>query len=127
MIEAVGEKYLDKYFQRLKIILKPEVLVLYKLLLLKMNYLINIEKVKILFKNIFFLVVFLPSLQSIKDHTEKSGLELTGYNSYGISLFNTLKEWRENFIRSWSDISKQGFDQSLKKFGILLFSIVKRV
>ena len=65
---------------------------------------------------------FLPSLQSIKDHTVKSGLQLTEYNSYGIHYSNTLKKWRENFINSWSDISKQGFDQSFKKIWDFYFS-----
>ena len=65
---------------------------------------------------------FLPSLQSIKDHTKNSGLELKEYNSYGIHYSNTLKKWRENFINSWGDISKQGFDQSFKKIWDFYFS-----
>ena len=65
---------------------------------------------------------FLPSLESIKDYSNKSGLKLTGYNSYGIHYSNTLREWRKNFIKSWSDISKQGFDNSFKKIWDFYFS-----
>jgi cyclopropane-fatty-acyl-phospholipid synthase len=65
---------------------------------------------------------FLPSLHSIKSHINKSGLQLTEYNSYGIHYSNTLKKWRENFIHSWADISKQGFDRSFKKIWDFYFS-----
>ena len=39
-----------------------------------------------------------------------------------IHYSNTLKKWRENFINSWGDISKQGFDQSFKKIWDFYFS-----
>ena len=65
---------------------------------------------------------FLPSLQSIKDYTKKTGLTLRGYNSYGIHYSHTLRKWRENFIGSWNNISQQGFDSSFKKIWDFYFS-----
>mgnify|MGYP003318241085 CR=1 FL=1 len=74
------------------------------------------------FDNLIFPGGFLPSLNSIKGHCKQSGLELTGYNSYGSHYSNTLKEWRKNFTKSWDQISKQGFDLSFKKIWDFYFS-----
>ena len=58
MIEAVGEKNLNKYFKTIKNNLNQMELELSKLLLLKMNFLIDTKKIRILYKNIFFQEVF---------------------------------------------------------------------
>ena len=65
---------------------------------------------------------FLPSLDSIKNYSKKTGLVLKGYNSYGNHYSKTLSKWRKNFINSWGKISKQGFDNSFKKIWDFYFS-----
>ena len=122
MIEAVGEKYLNKYFSMIKNNLKPGGIGAIQAIIIKDELFDQYRKSEDFIQKYIFPGGFLPSLQSIKDHTEKSGLQLTAYNSYGIHYSNTLKKWRENFIRSWSDISKQGFDQSFKKIWDFYFS-----
>jgi len=122
MIEAVGEKYLNKYFSMIKNNLKPEGIGAIQAIIIKDELFDQYRKSEDFIQKYIFPGGFLPSLQSIKDHTEKSGLQLTEYNSYGIHYSNTLKKWRENFINSWSDISKQGFDQSFKKIWDFYFS-----
>jgi cyclopropane-fatty-acyl-phospholipid synthase len=122
MIEAVGEKYLNKYFSMIKNNLKPGGIGAIQAIIIKDELFDQYRKSEDFIQRYIFPGGFLPSLQSIKDHTEKSGLQLTAYNSYGIHYSNTLKKWRENFISSWSDISKQGFDQSFKKIWDFYFS-----
>ena len=122
MIEAVGEKYLNKYFSMIKNNLKPGGIGAIQAIIIKDELFDQYRKSEDFIQKYIFPGGFLPSLQSIKDHTEKSGLQLTAYNSYGIHYSNTLKKWRENFISSWSDISKQGFDQSFKKIWDFYFS-----
>ena len=122
MIEAVGEKYLNKYFSMIKNNLKPGGTGAIQAIIIKDELFDQYRKSEDFIQKYIFPGGFLPSLQSIKDHTEKSGLQLTEYNSYGIHYSNTLKKWRENFINSWSDISKQGFDQSFKKIWDCYFS-----
>jgi len=122
MIEAVGEKYLNKYFSMIKNNLKPDGIGAIQAIIIKDELFDQYRKSEDFIQKYIFPGGFLPSLQSIKDHTEKSGLQLTAYNSYGIHYSNTLKKWRENFIGSWSDISKQGFDQSFKKIWDFYFS-----
>jgi cyclopropane-fatty-acyl-phospholipid synthase len=122
MIEAVGEKHLNKYFSMIKNNLKPGGIGAIQAIIIKDELFDQYRKSEDFIQKYIFPGGFLPSLQSIKEHTEKSGLQLTTYNSYGIHYSNTLKKWRENFISSWSDISKQGFDQSFKKVWDFYFS-----
>jgi len=122
MIEAVGEKHLNKYFSMIKNNLKPSGICAIQAIIIKDELFNQYRKSEDFIQKYIFPGGFLPSLQSIKDHTKKSGLQLTEYNSYGIHYSNTLKKWRENFISSWSDISKQGFDHSFKKIWDFYFS-----
>jgi cyclopropane-fatty-acyl-phospholipid synthase len=122
MIEAVGEKYLNKYFSMIKNNLKKGGIGAIQAIIIKDELFDQYRKSEDFIQKYIFPGGFLPSLQSIKDHTEQSGLKLTAYNSYGIHYSNTLKKWRENFINSWGDISKQGFDQSFKKIWDFYFS-----
>ena len=122
MIEAVGEKYLNEYFSMIKNNLKPGGISAMQAIIIKDELFDQYRKSEDFIQKYIFPGGFLPSFQSIKDHTEKSGLQLTEHNSYGVHYSNTLKKWRENFISSWSDISKQGFDQSLKKIWNFYFS-----
>jgi len=122
MIEAVGEKYLNKYFSMIKNNLKPGGTGAIQAIIIKDELYDQYRKSEDFIQKYIFPGGFLPSLQSIKDHTKNNGLQLKEYNSYGIHYSNTLKKWRENFINSWSDISKQGFDQSFKKIWDFYFS-----
>ena len=122
MMEAVGEKYLSKYFSTIKENLKPGGTGAIQAIIIKDDLFDRYRKNEDFIQKYIFPGGFLPSLHSIKTHCKQSGLELTGYNSYGSHYSNTLKEWRNNFARSWIDISKQGFDLSFKKIWDFYFS-----
>jgi cyclopropane-fatty-acyl-phospholipid synthase len=122
MIEAVGEKYLNKYFSAIKNNLKLNGIAAIQAIVIKDELYDRYRKNEDFIQKYIFPGGFLPSLQSIKNYSKNSGLQLTDYNSYGIHYSNTLKEWRQNFIRSWNEISKQGFDSSFKKIWDFYFS-----
>jgi len=122
MIEAVGEKYLNEYFSAIKNNLKPNSIAAIQAIVIKDELFDRYRKNEDFIQKYIFPGGFLPSLQSIRNYCKDTGLELTDYNSYGKHYSNTLKTWRENFIRSWNDISKQGFDQSFKKIWDFYFS-----
>jgi len=122
MIEAVGEKYLNKYFTAIKNNLKSKGIAAIQAIVIKDELFERYRKNEDFIQKYIFPGGFLPSLQSIRNYCEDTGLELTDYNSYGKHYSNTLKTWRENFIKSWVDISKQGFDQSFKKIWSFYFS-----
>jgi len=122
MIEAVGEKYLDRYFSTIKENLKSGGVGAIQAIIIKDELFDRYRKNEDFIQKYIFPGGFLPSLNSIKGHCKQSGLELTGYNSYGSHYSNTLKEWRKNFTKSWDEISKQGFDRSFKKIWDFYFS-----
>ena len=49
---------------------------------------------------------------ALYNYANKSGLEINSYNSYGLHYSNTLILWRDEFLKKWDLISKQGFDLS---------------
>ena len=122
MIEAVGEKYLNKYFSTIKNNLKPNGIGAIQSIVIKDELFERYRKNEDFIQKYIFPGGFLPSLKSIKEHSHQSGLQLIDYNSYGSHYSNTLREWRKNFIKSWGDISKQGFDHSFKKIWDFYFS-----
>ena len=122
MIEAVGEKYLDRFFTTIKENLKPNGISAIQAIIIKDELFDRYRKNEDFIQKYIFPGGFLPSLRSIKDYSKNSGLHLVDYNSYGSHYSNTLKEWRKNFANSWSDISKQGFDNSFKKIWDFYFS-----
>ena len=122
MIEAVGEKHLDKYFSTIKNNLKPNGVGAIQAIIIKDELFNRYRKNQDFIQKYIFPGGFLPSLQSIKDYSKKTGLILKGYNSYGPHYSQTLSKWRENFIGSWNNISKQGFDSSFKKIWDFYFS-----
>jgi len=122
MIEAVGEKYLDKYFNIIKenlssggrgaiqaIVIKDE---LYNRYRMKEDFI----------QKYIFPGGFLPSINSLNKLSNKSGLKIHEYYSYGSHYSNTLQKWRESFLNSWDIISKQGFNQSFRKMWDFYFS-----
>ena len=122
MIEAVGEKYLDQYFRKIKSSLQPNGYAAIQGITIRDDLFDRYRKNEDFIQKYIFPGGFLPSLKSIRGYCKNTGLELINYNSYGKHYSNTLKTWRENFIKSWSDISKQGFDHSFKKIWDFYFS-----
>ena len=122
MIEAVGEKYLDKYFKIIKENLYPGGRAAIQAIIIKDELFNRYRKNQDFIQKYIFPGGFLPSLQSIQSYSKRTGLVLKGYNSYGKHYSKTLSKWRKNFINSWSQISDQGFDNSFKKIWDFYFS-----
>jgi cyclopropane-fatty-acyl-phospholipid synthase len=114
MIEAVGEKYLSSYFKSIKENLKPQGIAAIQSILIKDNLYDRYRTKEDFIQKFIFPGGFLPSLESIKKLSLKSGLVLDSQKLYGEHYSNTLKKWRESFLNSWEKISRQGFNLSFK-------------
>ena len=122
MIEAVGEKYLDKYFNTIKQNLLSGGRAAIQAIVIK-DELYNRYRTKEDFiQKYIFPGGFLPSIESLNKLSKKSGLIIDTYHSYGSHYSNTLQKWRESFLNSWDEISKQGFNSSFKKMWDFYFS-----
>ena len=115
MIEAVGEKYLDEYFNIIKDNLSPGGRSAIQAIVIK-DELYNRYRMKEDFiQKYIFPGGFLPSMKSINRLSNKSGLKIEKCNLYGSHYSSTLQKWRESFLNSWDSISRQGFNQNFKK------------
>jgi len=122
MIEAVGEQYLNKYFSTIKNSLKPNGVGAIQAIVIKNELFKRYRKNQDFIQEYIFPGGFLPSLESIKNYSKNTGLIIKSYHFYGNHYSKTLRIWRKNFINSWEQISKQGFDNSFKKIWDFYFS-----
>jgi len=122
MIEAVGEQYLQKYFNTIKKNLLPGGKAAIQAIIIK-NELYNRYRANEDFiQKYIFPGGFLPSFESINKLSQESGLKIDEYKLYGDHYSNTLQKWRESFLNSWDLISRQGFDINFKKMWDFYFS-----
>ena len=114
MLEAVGEKYLPNYFKSIKENLSSNGRAAIQSILIN-DYLYDRYRTKEDFiQKFIFPGGFLPSLKSLKKITKKCGLTIDSQNLYGEHYSNTLQKWRINFLNSWDQISRQGFNPKFK-------------
>jgi len=122
MIEAVGEKYLDKYFNVIKENLLPGGRGAIQAIIIKDDLYERYKTKEDFIQKYIFPGGFLPSLKSLNKLSNQSGLKIDKYHLYGSHYSNTLQRWRESFLNSWDHISRQGFNQSFKKMWDFYFS-----
>jgi len=122
MIEAVGEKYLDKYFYTIKENLAPGGRGAIQAIIIKDELYNRYRNKEDFIQKYIFPGGFLPSLKSLNKLSNKSGLKIDGYHLYGSHYSNTLQKWRESFLNSWDTISRQGFNLNFKKMWDFYFS-----
>ena len=122
MIEAVGEKYLDKYFSVIKENLSEGGRGAIQAIVIKDDLYDRYKTKEDFIQKYIFPGGFLPSIKSINKLSSKSGLKVEKYYYYGSHYSNTLQKWRESFLNSWDLISRQGFNLTFKKMWDFYFS-----
>ncbi len=115
MIEAVGEKYLNQYFQTIKRSLKNGGLAAIQGITIKDDLFERYRVNEDFIQKYIFPGGFLPSLKYIKNLTKNNKLHLEKVDSYSEHYALTLSMWRKNFYKSWKSILPLGFDNSFKK------------
>ena len=115
MIEAVGEKYLNKYFNVIKENLSPSGKCAIQAIIIKDELYDRYRMKEDFIQKYIFPGGFLPSLKSLNKTSDQSGLRINSYQLYGHHYSNTLQKWRESFLQSWDIIARQGFDLNFKK------------
>ena len=115
MIEAVGEKNLNRYFKTIKNNLKPNGVGAIQAIIIKDELFDRYKKNQDFIQKYIFPGGFLPSLNSIKNLTKKNNLHLERVNSYSEHYARTLSIWRKNFYDSWKNILPLGFDNTFRK------------
>ena len=115
MIEAVGEKYLNKYFETIKRSLNENGSAAIQGITIRDDLFERYRSSEDFIQKYIFPGGFLPSLSFMKSLTKKNNLGLLKVNSYSDDYAKTLEIWRENFLKAWSNIAPLGFDETFKR------------
>jgi len=115
MIEAVGKDYLHNYFQTIKKNLTTNGKAGIQSITIDDKYFYRYKTKQDFIQKYIFPGGFLPSKMALYNYANKNGLEIDSYNSYGLHYSNTLILWRDEFLKKWDLISKQGFDLTFKR------------
>ena len=115
MIEAVGEKYLDKYFNTIKKSLNTNGTAAIQGITIRDDLFDRYRSSEDFIQKYIFPGGFLPSIDFMKYLINKNQLNLLKINSYPDDYAKTLKIWKENFFNTWDNISPLGFDKTFKR------------
>jgi len=115
MIEAVGEKNLDKYFKTIKENLAPGGRVAIQAIIIKDELYDRYRANQDFIQRYIFPGGFLPSIKSLNKSSNQSDLKIENYQLYGQHYSSTLQEWKKSFFNSWNLIAKQGFNTNFKR------------
>ena len=115
MIEAVGEKNLNRYFKTIKNNLKPNGVGAIQAIIIKDELFDRYKKNQDFIQKYIFPGGFLPSKNSLINLSKETNLIFEESSSYGSHYSSTLNLWREEFSKKWEQISSQGFDLTFKR------------
>ncbi|MDC1129525.1 cyclopropane-fatty-acyl-phospholipid synthase [Candidatus Pelagibacter sp.] len=115
MIEAVGQNYLDSFFNTIKKNLNPSGTVGIQAITIDDSLFERYKNKQDFIQKYIFPGGFLPSKNEIQNHIDINGLKFGEYNSYADHYSDTLIVWREEFNKKWDTIKDQGFNLAFKK------------
>ena len=115
MIEAVGQNYLVNYFKSIKKNLSENGRAAIQAITIDDSLFDRYKTKEDFIQKYIFPGGFLPSKRKLYDLSSSNGLEIKKYESYGPHYSNTLKIWRDEFLKKWEEISKHGFDNKFKR------------
>ena len=115
MIEAVGQNYLQSYFNILKKNLSGNGNVGIQAITIDDSLFDRYKNKQDFIQKYIFPGGFLPSKKSLYQCADDNGLQFNEYNSYAKHYSDTLIIWRKEFNKKWDLIKKQGFDLNFKK------------
>ena len=115
MIEAVGQNYLNSYFNTIKNNLTPIGTVGIQAITIDDNLFERYKNKQDFIQKYIFPGGFLPSRNELQNYADTNGLKFGEYNSYANHYSDTLIIWREIFNKKWDSIKEQGFDLTFKR------------
>ncbi len=113
MIEAVGHKYMDTFFEKCSLLLKPTgAMLLQAITIADQRYKIAKRSVDFIQKYIF-PGGFLPSITAMSDSaTRKTDMRLFHMEDIGPHYATTLRRWRDRFFSNIETIREFGYSES---------------
>ena len=112
MIEAVGEKYLDTYFQQCCSLLRPDGLMMLQSILIADDRFDHYRKSVDFIRRYVFPGGFLPAMSAISQSLRRAtDFRIAACDDFGLHYAETLARWRTNFWNHIDGVRKLGFDE----------------
>lgn len=110
MIEAVGEKYWDNYFQKVSSSIKGKGAAIIQGITIHDDLFYSYRQKTDFIQNYIFPGGMLLANSIFDRKSKENGMRLTNQFEFGISYADTLKLWRERFHQAESKVKEMGFD-----------------
>ena len=115
MVEAVGENYLDGYFDTIHKHLKPGAQALIQAITIEdWRYEQAVRSVDFIKRHVF-PGSFIPCVSVLTRSAAESQLLLSGLQDIGSSYADTLKAWNNRMFAAWPKLTQMGFDHTFKR------------
>jgi cyclopropane-fatty-acyl-phospholipid synthase len=123
MIEAVGWQYFDEFFRRCAQLLQPNGLMLLQAITIG-DDLYELEKASRSFiKELIFPAGCLPSVELIRRCVARvTDMRMLDLDEITAHYPETLRRWRENFVRSENRLAELGYDRRFRRLWELYFA-----
>ena len=115
MIEAVGQNYLQSYFNTIKKNLSDNGNAGIQAITIDDSLFDRYKNKQDFIQKYIFPGGFLPSKKILYQCADSNGLQLNECSSYAKHYSDTLVIWKKEFNKKWDLIKKQGFDLNFKK------------
>ncbi len=115
MIEAVGQNYLEGYFKTIKNNLSSNGTAAIQAITIDDTLFDRYKHKQDFIQKYIFPGGFLPNKNNINRYVSDNGLTIKSYESYADHYSSTLSLWRNEFMKKWDLIKKQGFDITFKR------------
>ncbi|AJC49363.1 class I SAM-dependent methyltransferase [Allofrancisella guangzhouensis] len=115
MIEAVGKKYWNTYFSKLKSLVKQDGKIILQSIVIDDKLFSNYAKGTDMIRTFIFPGGFLPSIQQIEIELRKVGLKCVNKEFFGKDYAKTLDIWDNNFVNAEQELLKLGFDKRFQR------------
>jgi cyclopropane-fatty-acyl-phospholipid synthase len=111
MIEAVGARYLETYFEKVGALLKPGGLALVQAITIEDHrYAQALREVDYIKRHVF-PGAFIPSVSAMLEAKRRvTDLNLVHFQDFGLSYARTLEAWRQRFLAQRGEVRRLGFD-----------------
>jgi cyclopropane-fatty-acyl-phospholipid synthase len=115
MFEAVGIKYWQTYFDKVKELLKPQGIFSMQTIVIFDGFFERYSKKIDFIQKYIFPGGMLPSPQKLKQIAQENKLGFFVKNQMADSYHQTLELWRENFNHKWKQIKNLGYSDDFKR------------
>ena len=110
MFEAVGREYWDGYFKAVHNSLKPGGLACIQSITIRDDLFERYAGSTDFIQQYIFPGGMLPSPSEFRRHARRAGLRIVEEMAFGADYAETLRRWREVFLRHEGQVLEQGFD-----------------